>query len=151
MLIEDLNKAVLPYLEEYEARIGTAGIRYGSVAYIAFGNGVTTAHKAHLPTTHYPVEMEFGADYWEIIRGGDVLMDSNFSNVDAARTEINSLLIGRKVQGIVVTENESQLELEGDIILRSRVAQEPASGFLYSFHVAQGPVWETVDGVSTRQ
>lgn len=111
------------------------------------------SHKAHLPTMNYPVEMEFGSDYWEIIQDGNIIMDSNFSNVDAARAKISSLLIGRKVQGIGVreSESESRLELDSNIIVRSRVAQEPASGFLYSFHVEGGPTWETVDGISTRQ
>ena len=151
MLVEDLNKAVLPHLEPYEARISAAGIRYGSVAYIGFGDGVTTPHKTHVPTTSYPVEVEFGADYWEVSQGGNVLMDSSFTNVDAARAKIGSLLIGRRVQGLITIGNESRLELDEDITLRSRVAPEPASGFLYSFHAAGEPTWETVDGVSTGQ
>lgn len=151
MLSEDLSRAILPHLEMYEARIAVAGIRYGSVAYIAFGSGVTTPHKKHSSTTHYPVEMEFGSDYWELVQDGNIMLDSNFSNVNAARAEIGSLLIGRRVLGIVTEGAESRLVLDADTSIRSRVAQEPASGFLYSFHVARGPTWETVDGISTIQ
>lgn len=151
MLVEDLNKAVFTYLEAYEARIGAAGIRYGSVAYIGFGDGITTPHKKHVPTTNYPVEMEFGADYWQITQSGNLLMDSNFSNVDAARTKLGCLLIGRRVEDLITIGNESRLELDDNITLRSRVTPEPDSGFLYSFHAAGGPTWETVDGVSIGQ
>jgi hypothetical protein len=47
-----------------------------------------------------------------------------------------------------MTPTYSTLSFDGGLVWTSRLSQDPASGFLYSFDVDGGPSWETVDGVS---
>lgn len=140
----------MSYLEAYDYCISAAGIRYGSVAYIAFGNSVKISHKKHEQTMEYPVEIEFGSDEWQITQNEYTLLNSDFSDINIAREIISRVIVGNKVRNIAFCKITSAIKFDCDTIFTSRISHDPASGFLYSFHVIGGPSWETIDGVSIR-
>ena len=106
MLSDNLYNLMLPHLKEYKARVTASGIRYGSVAYIAFGQGIITQHKSYLATKSYPVEIEFGADYWSIIQNGRTAIESNFHDIQVTRKKIESLLVDRTIRGIFANDSD---------------------------------------------
>ena len=142
-----LRTAMLPYLEKYNFVISAAGIRYGSVAYIAFGQGLLQRHSGRAETTKYPVEIEFGSDRWKLVHDASILVDSEICDQDAVRKILAKYLVGKKVIDIVVTGNESRIEFDSHTFLISEISYDPASGFLYSFQAENEPAWETVDGI----
>ena len=145
-----MRDLILPYLEEFDCRISASGIRYGSVAYIAFGRAREKPHKGRPSTFHYPVEIEMGSDYWTIERNGEILLDSCFSDVDRAREKLQ-VLNGRKLCDIDIQASYGVFELDDGISWISSIISRPASGYLYSFQAENGPTWETLDGVSVQQ
>jgi hypothetical protein len=146
-----IRDAIFPFLEKYRFCVSACGIRYGSVLYVAFGECVTQAHQGRPDTTHYPVEFEFGADDWHANNNGKRIIDSQFDDIDDARSKLRDLLVGRRLIDVVTADDESQIIFNEECILLSRIAPEPASGFLFSFHVEDGPTWETVDGQSMQE
>lgn len=143
-----LRDAVFPYLEPYSFVISATGIRYGSVAYIAFGQSELKQHRNRASTKQYPVELEIGSDNWSLIRDGERLIDSRFIDANEAREKLEQLLVGQTVIDICLLEGESRIAFSDGITLCSQVGTDPASGFLYSFQVEKGPTWETIDGAS---
>jgi hypothetical protein len=146
-----LKEAIFPYLAGHEFLISAAGIRYGSVAYLAFGQGTPKEHQGRATTTQYPIELEIGSDDWNLMRDGTDLIDSKFDNVDRARERLQELLVGRKISDINSTDNESRIVFDDGMSLCSRIGSEPASGFLYSFQAERGPTWETIDGIALEE
>jgi hypothetical protein len=139
---ENLSQAILPHLKRYDFIISAAGIRYGSVAYVSFGQGVVEKHSGRADTTRYPCEFEFGSDVWRLIRDGQTLLCSESCAQDLARRIMSESLVG-----IETLKRESIVRFEKDTFLISEVTSEPASGFLYGFQAEKEPAWETVDGV----
>jgi hypothetical protein len=143
-----LAGAIWPYAAKHGFQISAAGIRYGSVLYIAFGQGVSKIHRATAATTQYPVELEFGSDNWKLIRAKSCLLDSGFSDVNDARNRLQDLLVGNRIIGIELSESISCVLFNDEINLCSEISSAPEAGFLYSFYVEGGPSWETVDGIN---
>lgn len=144
---ENLCQAILPRLKRHDFIISAAGIRYGSVAYVSFGQGMVEKHSGRADTTRYPCELEFGSDVWRLIRDGQILLDSENCDQDAARRIISESLVGSRLIDIKTDKNEIIVGFEKDTFLISEVSSEPASGFLYGFQAENEPAWETVDGV----
>lgn len=144
---ENLSQAILPRLKRHDFIISAAGIRYGSVAYVSFGQGMVEKHSGRADTTRYPCELEFGSDVWRLIRDGQILLDSENCDQDATRRIISESLVGSRLVDIKTDKNESIVRFEKDTSLISEVSSEPASGFLYGFQAENEPAWETVDGV----
>jgi hypothetical protein len=145
---KSLRDAILPYLSRNGDFISASGIRYGSVLYIAFGEGIFQPHHGRTSTTQYPVELEVGSDTWILTNGSDQVLDSGFDDTETARNTLHNILVGRKVQDLETTKTESKITFDNNLVLRSYIVPEPAAGFLYSFHVENGPVWETIDGIA---
>lgn len=143
-----LKEAIFSYLARHEFLISAAGIRYGSVAYLAFGQGMPKEHRGRAATTQYPVELEIGSDDWKLTRDEAHLIDSEFDNVDKAREQLQKLLVGRKVSDIQSSGDESRIVFDDGMSLCSRLGPDPASGFLYSFQAERGAIWETIDGIT---
>ena len=137
-----------PYLAEYDSRVSYAGVRYGSVLYLSFGNPVRQRATRNICVDVYPVAIEFGADDWSLIHAGKEVLNSDFADVHSVRENLKEWLIGRTVLAVELLGSSSTVTLDDDWVLVSRIDRDPASGFLYSFHVDGGPSWETVDGVS---
>jgi hypothetical protein len=144
--VSSLAEMILPHLKDYGSLISAAGIRYGSVAYIAFGEPKEELHSGRASTLEYPVELEIGADDWALVQGDIRILDSNFENVDEARIANGRALLGKKLQDISLSGNESVLKFSERLELWSQLTSSPSSGFLYSFQGAGGGGWETVDG-----
>jgi hypothetical protein len=144
---ENLSQAVLSRLKRHGFTVSAAGIRYGSVAYVCFGQGVVEKHSGRADTTRYPCELEFGSDVWRLIREGQILLDSENFDQEIARIIISKSLVGSRILDIKVHKNESIVVFEKDTLLISEISSEPASGFLYGFQAENEPAWETVDGV----
>lgn len=145
---KSLRDAILPHTIIYESRVSACGVRYGSVLYIAFGEGLTKPHLGRASTTQYSVELEVGSDSWVLVNCGDIILDSEFSDIERARDTLNGSLLGRKMLDFEVAQSESTIIFDGNTILKSGIVPEPASGFLYSFQAKDGPTWETIDGVT---
>ena len=145
-----LRSSIMPYLNTYRGRISASGIRYGSVLYVAFGKGISKAHVGRASTTRYPVELEIGSDTWVLTKDNDMILDSQFDNIQEARSEIHNILVGRKMLDIETTQTEGIVTFDANLVLRSCIVPEPGSGFLYSFQVQNGPEWETLDGAELR-
>jgi hypothetical protein len=141
-----IKERIFQYLKDFDFIVSASGVRYGSVIYIAFGIGEIRSHASRADTTHYPIELEFGSDYWELIREDRVLINSEFWDVDSARILLNDTLVGRTVCDLAVNEQQSVIIFDEDTLLISRIYKAPASGFLYSFQTRDQDVWETVDG-----
>jgi len=148
---KSLRNAIFPYLSRYGGCVSASGIRYGSVLYIAFGEGVSKPHQGRASTTQYPVELEVGSDAWVLNNGSDQVLDSGFNDTELTRNTLHNVLVGRKVQDLETTQTESIIIFDNNLILRSYIAPEPAAGFLYSFQVENGPAWETIDGVAMQE
>lgn len=146
-LQQSLKERIFPWLQQYDFRISAASVRYGSVSYIAFGQA-TEKHYGRFSTTHYSADLQFGADVWELLEGSNVLLDSCFEDITAARELIEARLVGLRVTDIDMLEDHSSVYFDNGLIWRSEISPEPASGFLYTFDVDNGPCWETVDGHS---
>jgi hypothetical protein len=147
-LVQPFSDNILPYLERYEFRIAAAGVRYGSVAYISFGSGFPEMTSRGTSLVRYPVAIEFGADDWVLFREGKEILNSSFEDRELARAILARHMIGKTLTAIEMTPTDSTLSFDGGLGWTSRLSEDPASGFLYSFDVDGGPSWETVDGVS---
>lgn len=143
-----LRDAILLHTIRYESRVSACGVRYGSVLYIAFGEGLTKPHLGRASTTKYSVELEVGSDSWVLTNYGDIILDSEFSDIERARDTLNGSLLGRKMLDIEVSQSESTITFDGNMKLKSGIVPAPASGFLYSFQAKYGPTWETLNGVT---
>lgn len=141
-----IKQRVFERLKDFDFTVSASGVRYGSVIYIAFGIGEIRSHVSRADTIHYPIELEFGSDYWELIRGDRVLINSEFWDVDSARMLLNDNLVGRTVCDLTVNEQQSVIMFDENTLLKSRIYKDPSSGFLYSFQTGDKDVWETVDG-----
>lgn len=141
-----LKAAVWPSLEKYHFLVSAAGIRYGSVAYVAFGNVTHTAHRGRATTSQYPVELDIGSDHWQLTQNGKQLISSDFGNVDRAREQLQALLAGKKVIDVELDDKESAIVFDHGMRLLSKTGSTPASGFLYSFQADKDASWETIDG-----
>jgi hypothetical protein len=147
MLITEAGKLLQSYIDRYDGKISAAGIRYGSVAYIGFGLAFIRTHKQHLDTTHYPIEIEMGTDYWRISKDDAILLESNFTKVDDARKKISNILVDKVVKridfGRVIT-----IETSDGILIDMEISENPSSGFSLSVDVDGELSWETIDGLS---
>lgn len=144
---ESMRDLIFPYLSRYGNCVSASGIRYGSVLYIAFGEGISKPHPGRASTTQCPVELEIGSDTWILTNSSDKVVDSGFDDTELTRNTLHSILVGRKVHDLESTPTESIITFGDNLVLRSYIVPEPAAGFLYSFQVENGPAWETVDGV----
>jgi hypothetical protein len=145
------KEAIFPYLEKYQFCIGACGVKYGSVAYIAFGELIIETRPGKHQLYHYPVNLLFGADIWDLSQEGKLIMNSDFENVHTTRSKLEELLIGRTLVDIVTVEDESHVIFSEGLILSSYIMSEYASDFLFSFYVENGPIWETIDGKSMKK
>lgn len=147
-LVQPFGDNILPYLETYEFRVASAGVRYGSLAYISFGPGFPEVTTRGTSLIRFPVAIEFGADDWILSRDGKEILNSSFEDRELAREILSHQLIGKTLTAIEMTPTHSTISFQEDLVWTSRLSPDPASGFLYSFDVDGGPSWETVDGVS---
>jgi hypothetical protein len=148
---KSFSDAILPYIRRYEGRVSACGVKYGSVMYITFGEGIDTPSVRNLLITVYSATLTFGADDWFLINCGDTILDSEFSDIGQARDLLNNVLIGRKLLDIKIDKNDSVIIFDNDLILKSAItSEEPASGFLHSFYLRDGPIWVTIDGVTIK-
>ena len=142
----ELKNTVFRYLNTYGFCINTAGIRYGSVLYLGFGESTLYEHKKRPATTRYQAEIEIGSDYWSLERNNSLLIDSSFSDINDTRSVLEDLLVGVKLKDIEITNETARIVMGEELVLQSSISLDPASGFLYSFGVEGGLVWETIDG-----
>lgn len=148
-----LVQEVHAQITKYASIITQAGIRYGSVAYIAFGEGREVTRSRHSALKHFPVEIEFGADHWVLYSSGQELVSSDswngsFSETELVRSLLEKSLIGTQVTAIDCSETEFTIEIEPNLVWKSRIclSPKPASGFLLSLSWDHDSVWETLDG-----
>lgn len=140
------KQAILSSLQRYSSKVNGAGIRYGSVAYLAFGESWQDEHIGRASTRQYSVEIEVGADRWSLLDGSRKVLDSNFSNIDEARTVWSDALMGRKLLDVGIVSDQAKIIFDHNFALTAVISKTPASGFLFSYQERNGPDWETVDG-----
>ena len=83
-------------------------------------------------------------------RNNEDLIDSDFEDISSARERISKVLVGRKIISTSMVEDTSIVEFDDGLVLISRISDFPDSGFLYSLQFHNGPVLETVDGISVK-
>ena len=148
---KELKDTIFPYLEPYEFRISAAGVRYGSVIYLGFGEGNSRRHANGILITQYPVEIEIGSDNWSLDKNGNPMIDSHFVSIDSARLKLENLLVGVKLVDTKIANKTARMVLDKGLVLQSHIIPMPESGFLYSFQTEDGSVWETIDGKTFRK
>ena len=135
-----------PHLAKHGFIVSASGIRYGSVAYLGFGEGTPKQITPAISAVVYPVEIEIGADEWILSNNDTSIITSRYIGVIEARKIIENTIVGKIIKEIRTSVDGSTILFQGDIVLRSILTPIPASGFLYSFSVVDGPSWETLDG-----
>ncbi len=148
-----LVQEIRSQITKYESIIAQAGIRYGSVAYIAFGERRDVTRSTQSSLTSYSAEIEFGADHWVLYSRDQKLVsadswDGSFAEAELVRDILEKSLIGKKVTAIECNETEFTIEIKPNLVWKSRICSspKPASGFLLSFSWDHDSVWETLDG-----
>jgi hypothetical protein len=139
-----------PRIESAGNRISYAGVRYGSVIYLAFGSPRRDRIVRRIVDI-YPVEIELGADEWQLTRRGELVMDSDFEDVRKARSDLLDWLPGRMVTALVTENGTSRIEMDGGWLLSSQIAPDPASGFTYALAFDGGDGGESLDGLSLKR
>lgn len=137
---------IKPHLGKYRYQIAECGVRYGSVIYFGFGDGLRTISKDHSSYVRYPVEMELGSNNWHIKSEESAVLDSDFADPELARSILRRLFLDRQVRNFEVVGDRAILWCSESLVVEMDIDPDPASGFLISFDTIDGVSWETIDG-----
>ena len=128
-------------------QIAGGGVRYGSVIYIGFGDTWTENLRGRWDVRRFAVEVEFGADEWSCLVDGKAYLGSNRPDLSLERDELDDIFIGGRLLNTSLTKVHFDLVLSGDVLIRSVVKPNQASGFLLTLSLADA-IYETLDGCS---
>ena len=141
-----LGSIALSAVAKHGGCVSAAGIRYGSVLYLAFGQARLSNVTQDIQSKIYPVELEIGADDWKLSRNDRLILDSRFTNSRNARFTLSDNLVTQKINDIVLYDRTLDLVFSQNTVLSVVVRPSPASGFLYSLYIDGVGSWETLDG-----
>lgn len=141
-----IRDEILYHVRGLGDRVSEAGIRYGSVAYLCFGDSRAISHKTRPETRQFDVEIELGADQWRIITNDVEIVSSNFHDVDYAREQFRRSVLGRRLVDLTMLDRHIELVFSNYTTIVLDLSDSPNSGFALGFQVGDQVSWETIDG-----
>lgn len=145
---QSLESLLRGAIEDHRSVVSAAGIRYGSVMYIAFGTGKIKPVTRSIMALIYPVEIEIGSDSWHLCKSDANVIGSEYENIEKVRDELQNLLVGRKLRQVLPESGRILFKFSDEVTLHADVRVDQASGFLYSLSVEGRGTWETLDGIT---